>query len=213
MNQTMEKTDTRASLIEAGLHFFGRQGFEGTSTRQLAARANTNVASIAYHFGGKAGLRAACLAAVVDRVAEVMDGSDGIEVPTSQAQAAAQIERLIRAFVSLIVGSPEAQAMVAFLLREISGSGESAKAVYSNFVEPRHTALCSLWAAATGRSPDDPQVKLAVFSLIGQVVYFRIASPFVSRRMGWPAIGTGETGQITQTVIANLHDAIERHRL
>lgn len=171
------------------------------------------MASIAYHFGGKAGLRAACLEAVVNRVAEVLEGTGVAEVPASQKAAAAQIERLVRAFVSLIVGTPEAQTMVAFLLREISGTGQSAEAVYSSFVEPRHTALCALWAAATGRSPDDPQVKLAVFALIGQIVYFRIASPFVVRRMGWPAVGTGETEQVAETVIANLHEAIERHRI
>ena len=51
---------TRAALIAAGLRLFGEKGFDATSTRDIAAAANTNIASIAYHFGGKEGLRLAC---------------------------------------------------------------------------------------------------------------------------------------------------------
>ena len=62
---------TRADLIAAGLHLFGRDGFAATSTRALAAQAGTNVASIAYHFGGKEGLRLACADEVLRRIAMV----------------------------------------------------------------------------------------------------------------------------------------------
>ncbi|TIX80566.1 MAG: TetR family transcriptional regulator, partial [Mesorhizobium sp.] len=50
---------TRAALVRAALKLFGRQGFDGTSTREIAAEAKANIGSIAYHFGGKEGLRAA----------------------------------------------------------------------------------------------------------------------------------------------------------
>ena len=51
---------TRDALVRAALKLFGRQGFDGTSTREIAAEAKANIGSIAYHFGGKEGLRAAC---------------------------------------------------------------------------------------------------------------------------------------------------------
>ncbi|WP_292390795.1 TetR family transcriptional regulator, partial [Mesorhizobium sp.] len=43
---------TRAALVQAALKLFGRQGFDGTSTREIAAEAKANIGSIAYHFGG-----------------------------------------------------------------------------------------------------------------------------------------------------------------
>ena len=60
MPDSAQGESTRDKLIAAGLHLFGRKGFAATSTREIAARAGTNVASIAYHFGGKDGLRMAC---------------------------------------------------------------------------------------------------------------------------------------------------------
>ncbi len=51
---------TRAALIRVGLDLFGARGFEAASTRAIAAAAGANVAAIAYHFGGKEGLRLAC---------------------------------------------------------------------------------------------------------------------------------------------------------
>ena len=49
---------TRLALIRAALDLFGAKGFEAASTRDVAAAAGANLASIAYHFGGKEGLRA-----------------------------------------------------------------------------------------------------------------------------------------------------------
>lgn len=213
MNTTDSRTDTRASLIEAGLHLFGHNGFEGTSTRQLATRAGTNIASIAYHFGSKAGLRQACALAVVERLGQVMDAAGVMEPPADAAAALARIETLASALVHLIVGSPAARDMVAFMLREVADTADVADAVYSRFIEPRHKAFCALWATATGRDAEDDTVKLAVFSLLGQIVYFRIASVFVVRRMAWDAVGPDETRRIASFIVSNVRDLIERQRL
>ncbi len=205
------ESQTRASLIEAGLHLFGHKGYEATSTRQLAARAGTNIASIAYHFGGKAGLRTACARAVAERVGAVVppDAPPGGIAPDD---ALARIERIVQALVTLILSAPGAQDMVAFMVRELSDPGEIADLIYAEFLAPRHRAMSALWAAATGRSPEDDEVKLAVFAAIGQVLYFRIAQPFVERRMDWTSIGPEETRQISELIVANLRAAIERQR-
>ncbi|RVA02654.1 TetR family transcriptional regulator, partial [Mesorhizobium sp. M7A.F.Ca.US.001.02.1.1] len=34
---------TRAALVQAALKLFGRQGFDGTSTREIAAEARANI--------------------------------------------------------------------------------------------------------------------------------------------------------------------------
>ena len=47
---------TRQRLIDTGLTLFGRYGFDGVTTRQLATTAQVNQAAIPYHFGGKEGV-------------------------------------------------------------------------------------------------------------------------------------------------------------
>lgn len=52
----MTKVETKQNIIEVALHFFSEYGYDGTSIRDLAAKANVNVASINYHFGSKQNL-------------------------------------------------------------------------------------------------------------------------------------------------------------
>ena len=75
MPDNESRNNTRTGLIEAGLHLFGQKGFEGTSTRELAGLAKTNVASITYLYGNKAGLRSACATEVAAWVSNVLDGA------------------------------------------------------------------------------------------------------------------------------------------
>src|SRR5690606_15865778 len=59
---------TRARLIEAALDSFGRLGFEGASTREIAKAAKANLAAIAYHFGSKEALHVAVAEHIIARI-------------------------------------------------------------------------------------------------------------------------------------------------
>src|SRR3954470_24235673 len=47
---------SRERLLLAAMRLFAEQGFARTSTREIALAAGTNIASISYYFGDKAGL-------------------------------------------------------------------------------------------------------------------------------------------------------------
>lgn len=53
--------DTRTRLIAAARTLFAERGFQNTTIREIAARANTNLASINYHFRSKDDLYRAVL--------------------------------------------------------------------------------------------------------------------------------------------------------
>ncbi|WP_322865709.1 CerR family C-terminal domain-containing protein [Aquicoccus sp. G2-2] len=211
-HDTPDSTGTRASLIAAALYLFGHRGYEGTSIRAIATRAGVNVASIAYHFGGKAGLRMACAETVAAKIAQTLPASGDAPVPADPAAAMAEIERAVRNLAGALLMAPQAGDFVPFMLREITDPGEVAEMIFANFLLPRHERLCQLWAVVTGKEPEAPEVKLALFAVIGQVLYFRIAQPFVSRRMGWDRVGQGEVKQITDIIIEGLRARAERKR-
>lgn len=213
MTDSAPQSKTRSRLIAAGLHLFGRRGFEGTSTRLLAERAGTNVASIAYHFGGKDGLRRACAEHLAERVGAVFDAADASPVPDDPVSAMSGIERAVHDFAAMLLIAPEASDFVPFMLRELTDPGEIAELIFSGFFLPRHTRLCRLWSVVTGRPADADEVKLVVFAAIGQVLYFRIAQPFVKRRMGWDGVGPQEADLIASTVVENLRAIAERTRI
>src|SRR5688572_20090882 len=45
--------ETRTRILDAAEELFMQHGFEGTSMRQLTARAGVNLAAVNYHFGSK----------------------------------------------------------------------------------------------------------------------------------------------------------------
>lgn len=195
---------TGAQLVAAGLHLFGRDGFEATSTRAIAARAGTNISSIAYHFGGKDGLRVACADAVVAAIGQVAQAIPADPARIGRAQARLVLRRLMRRIVTFLV-TPAAQDSVGFLLRELASPGSPVlDRIYATLIEPRHRALCLLWAAATGGDPDSEDTRLAVFSWIGQAAYFRLAAPLVQRRMGWRGYARREARAILRRLLINL---------
>lgn len=202
---------TAALLVAAGLRLFGQKGFAATSTREIAAAAGTNVASIAYHFGGKDGLRRACGQEVIRRVGTVI-GPAAPDLDLPPAQAAAAMEGVIRTMAGFLLARREAEDIVPFMLRELAENGPVLDEVYTKMFAPVHGRICRFWAAATGQAAESDRTRLIVFSLIGQLVYFRIGRPVVGRRMGWQTAGAEEARQIADILVGNLHAMIERER-
>ncbi|MCR8547963.1 CerR family C-terminal domain-containing protein [Salipiger sp. P9] len=203
---------TRSNLIAAGFELFGTAGYAATSTRRLAERAGTNVASIAYHFGGKAGLHAACAQAAAERIADAV-GAPRDPGAIGADAAVAALEKALRGLAALLLNGEQAASMVGFLVREMNASEEIVQILFDRFVGPKHRELCALWAAATGRPAESEEVRLSVFSMIGQVLYFRLGQPVVLRGMGWDAVGPDEAGRIAEHLVAQLRASIDRSRI
>lgn len=47
---------TKEKMLDAAITLFQTKGFDGTSVRDIAAKANVNIALVSYYFGGKKGL-------------------------------------------------------------------------------------------------------------------------------------------------------------
>jgi len=200
---------TRAALIQSGLRLFGEKGFEATSTRDIAADAGANIASIAYHFGGKEGLRLACAEAIVAKFREIAGSSVLAPDPGADGdQATRVIETALVSMIRFFTLQPEARHIAAFVMREMIHPGAAIDLIYSEMVFPFHSALCRLWGVATHRDPESPASRLSVFAVIGQVIYFRLGQPIICKRMGWKAVGPKEADQIVAVVTGNLRTLI-----
>lgn len=203
---------TRAALIEAGLKLFGTHGYDAVSTRQLADAAEANIGSIAYHFGGKQGLRLACAQFVAERIITVAAPAISAPLPTDPAIAVAMMEGAIERFSRFLVSSRDAGTYAAFMLREIMQPGEVVDYIYDTLISRAHMRLCGLFGVATGRDPESSLVKAAVFSLLGQVLYFRVARPIVLKRMDWADVGEAEADELVAVFKTNLRGLIAAHK-
>jgi AcrR family transcriptional regulator len=201
--------ETRAQLIEAALDVFGRLGYEGASTREIAKAANANLAAIVYHFGGKEALHIA--------VAEHVAGSILVKVGPALAKAAepaatatpqaaqATLHLLIETMLNMLLGSAEAERWARFIIREQLQPTAAFDVIY-RFMGGALTTATRVVAVILG-SPENETVRLRVITLLGQVLVFRVAQALVLRRMEWSAIGERERNAIKEVVHQNV-DAI-----
>jgi AcrR family transcriptional regulator len=205
---------TRAALIRAALDLFGAKGFEATSTREIAASARANVAAIAYHFGGKEGLRTACadfVAATIGKVFADAEGAANEIEKLTPSEARDALARIVEGLIDAIVVKGDARPIVRFVLREMFEPSAAFERVYLA-IGPMHARACAMWSRATGAGPESEMTLLTIFSLVGQVIYFRLARPAVLRRMEWSEIGAKESSAIKRLIVRNLDAALDLAR-
>jgi AcrR family transcriptional regulator len=185
---------TRQKLIAAAIQSFGRKGYDAASIREIAEAAGVNVAGIAYHFGGKEQLYRACLHHITETIRSGLGETvlhHRPEVLTAE-QARQLLKDRLFAMAEFILGTPHAASFVRMVVREQMDPSPAFNILYAEFMEPVHRGLCALWSRATGDEPESENAKLAVFSLLGQILIFRIARAGALKRMGWGDIGTRE---------------------
>lgn len=205
--------DTRQALITAAIGLFGQKGFDATSTREIASAANANIASIAYHFGGKDGLRLACADFVSGRIHAVVgpvlcDFDPG----NDPALAQAGFESVVMSMADFLLGRAEARDIAAFVLGEMARPGVVLDRIYEDFIKTVHAALCRLLGLATGQDPESDLIRIGTFSIVGQVVYFRIGHAIVARRMGWQTVGPAEVDTIKSVLSGNIRTFVTANR-
>ena len=87
-----QREATRASILQAALEAFSERGFEGVSTREIAARAGAHHALIKYHFETKDALWRAAVTFLFRRQAEEFESQS----PEGYADPRAYAREMIR---------------------------------------------------------------------------------------------------------------------
>ncbi|WP_172294691.1 CerR family C-terminal domain-containing protein [Pseudoruegeria sp. HB172150] len=211
--QDNDPQSTRDLVIAAAIRLFGHQGYEATTVRQIAlAAGGQNVALVSYYFGSKEGLRRACAQEIVARIHRIFPTAPDEMPAAGQAAAERQLETLLSLFLDFMTQVPEAEDLAAFVLRELTESGEVFDILYDGVIADRHRQLCRLWGQATGTDPESETTRLTAFSMLGQVLYFRIGRPVVVRRLGWSGIAPAETEQIKKILTTNLSAILAAYR-
>ena len=204
---------TRITLIESAIRLFAERGYDAVSTRDIADLAAANIGSIAYHFGGKPGLRLACAEHVISNIAATVGPAFLRPLPPlTPDQALERIEQMMGVFTNFWMVSEGSQSFVNFILREMLAKGEVSELFYSVWMKPMHKRFCELFGIATGRDPCSHEVKIAVFSFIGQVFHFRVGQPLIMRRLEWDELGEREAEHIVMGLVKNTRAIVLAYR-
>jgi AcrR family transcriptional regulator len=82
----LRKNDTKDRIVEAAVQLFSRQGYSGTSTREIARLADVNEASLFHHFARKQDLFWAALQGRIERLRVRRELWDALRHPGSSPE-------------------------------------------------------------------------------------------------------------------------------
>jgi AcrR family transcriptional regulator len=203
--------ETRIRLLDAALDVFGKYGFEGATTRQIARDADANLAAIVYHFGSKEALHRAVAEYIAGRILEktgaLLEEATKPEATASPETARAMLRRLTEHHAETLLGTAEAERWARFIVREQMQPSSAFDVIYRIMGNAVGTGS-RLLATALGR-PEDDETRLRAFMMFGQVLVFRVAQALVLRRMGWQAIGAKERAEIKRLALIHLDAILE----
>lgn len=193
---------TRNRLLLSSIDVFGRQGFEGATTRTLAKAAGVNLQAIPYYFGGKEKLYIAAAEHIGSMIAEQVQGpserirsrlaeADRQGQAIGSAEARALLTDLLQTMVELFVSS-RSEAWARFLIREQMQPTEAFRRVYGGVMKPLLETVRRLVAVILEERPESEHVGLRTLSLLGGVMVFRVAHAAATAQLGWKAVGPRE---------------------
>lgn len=137
--------ETRERIGQAALRVFAAEGFDGTTTRQIADAAGVNLGLLQYHFGGKENLWRAAVDLAFDEL------KSGLAEAASEHSAVgddARIRHLIRDHVRFIARRPE---FVRIMHDVGKRPGSRTEWLVETHVAPLYGQIVSLLERSAGR--------------------------------------------------------------
>jgi AcrR family transcriptional regulator len=202
--------EPRKRLIEAGLDLFGKYSFDGASTRMLAELAQVNLSSIRYYFGSKEGL----YLAVAGRIVEEIEGLLGPRLAKvqealktealSKEQSFHVLCELLEFLISRFIGRAQTDKWLSIIVREQLCPTEAFGILFEGFMRPLQDALFGLATRIMGSGRDDQEVKLRVFTIMGEIQIFNISPSAIKRTLKWEDYGPENQDAIRCVIVDNL---------
>lgn len=183
--------ETRELILSAALDLFGEFGYDGTSTRMIAAKAKANVAAIGYHFGGKEELYKAVMMSIMQGgdkyLGEFLEESsqyfDKVS-KVSKAKSFEMLDALTNRLAEMFVESQESKSWAKLIIREQANPSSVFNILYENKIKPLQQIYCKLVSSVLGLSESNIEVKIISHSLFGQVLAFVVSRESFLRMIG-----------------------------
>ena len=172
--------ETRQRLILAALDAFGRFGFDAASTRDIAKRADANLAAIVYHFGSKESLHRAVADHVIEQItrhkqAHYDDARALLAGDIDKQSARDMLQRLIRSQIENMLGEAEAELWSRFIMREQMEPTSSFDSVYDHLCQAQDP-VSGLIGVLFEIDPNSDEAIMQTSALIGQVFIFLVGT-------------------------------------
>ncbi|SAL33895.1 TetR family transcriptional regulator [Caballeronia sordidicola] len=200
--------ETRLRIIVAAIESFGEHGFDGASTREIAARAGVNAPALQYYFENKEGVYRACAEYMADEA--VVNFGPVIAHATHVLESGGAMPVLIDAFIRIqeaiadrmfAKGCGTTNHRLFFAREQVGHEPMIATEILTRRVrQPLNDVSARLMARITGTQPDDPGTLIRMISMHGQLLMFHVAPRTTLALLGWKEIDV-EKGEFLKGIV------------
>jgi TetR/AcrR family transcriptional regulator, regulator of cefoperazone and chloramphenicol sensitivity len=173
---------TRARLLAAAAEVFAEAGYQQAKVRDICGRAGANIALINYHFGDKLGLYTEVLQQSVKA-----GHTDAIRSALDQGGPPEDILRaLVKARMQGMCRGDQADRQFRIVMHELAQPTPAMERVINEVTRPIYNRMLDLIGGMVSLPAGDEKTRLCVHSVMGQIMLYALAGPFLKRL--WPGL-------------------------
>ena len=143
---------TRQALLDVAGQVFAERGFADATSKEICARAGTNIAAVNYHFGSRGALYEAVL---VEAHHHLLKLEEMQEVVSRELAPRDKLRVILRGIVLRATG-PQAHWGARVVIRELMSPTEHASALVRKAIAPKALLMLGLVCEILGLPPATP---------------------------------------------------------
>lgn len=170
--------DTRQRVLEAAGRIFADKGFEGTTVREICARAGANQAAVNYHFRDKESL----YFEAVQHAHCVGDESIPNWEPTTPPEL--KLRQFIEGMLQHLLDPSRPDWHAQLMMRELSHPSDACVKLVDAYIRPKADLLGAILAEILPAETSLRLQHLMGFSVVGQCLFYRVHRPIARLLVG-----------------------------
>jgi AcrR family transcriptional regulator len=175
---------TRQVLLDVAGQVFAERGFADATSKEICARAGTNVAAVNYHFGSRGALYEAVL---VEAHHHLLKLEEMQEIAARALAPRDKLRVILRGIVQRATG-PQAHWGARVVIRELMAPTAHAPALVHKAIAPKAMLMVALASEITGLPPSTPGLQRALFLMMAPCLALLVA-PREMRTGLFPSLG------------------------
>lgn len=199
---------TEEKIVKVATELFAKNGFDGTSIRDICKKADVNISMISYYFGGKKELYEKIVTGIVEKVICYMKSKMQFkELPANfdfldREQKINMLFKLLDMMIDYFYSEEISDSAIMILYREQMTSGVPLNA-------EGYKVFKRLLASILGRDENDKEIILRTLTIVGQVHSARVIKQFSLKMMNQSGYSK-EDIQMLKHIIISQTNAILR---
>ena len=170
---------TKARILRAAEQVFAERGFDGSSTREIAAHAGVNISSLHYHWASKETLYLAVFRDVFERLVAHLQTS----ITTLLARESDRnvvVDKVMSALIDFFADHPTVPRLLVRRIVDAEGEGPG---IEREVLVPAWDVFAS-WLARLDAGLSDRDARLFMLSMFSVLVMYLLDSPVYRSLLG-----------------------------